>query len=85
MNKNYHQLINCYEVIIKPTFHQLNMLMTSGFEGIIWVRADIFYILKDRNQIPMSECKLSDYSPLHKQCKNIQNQQEKMHLYTQFE
>lgn len=54
MNKNYHQLINCYKVIIKPTFHQLNMLITSGFEGIIWVSADIFYILKDRNQIPMS-------------------------------
>lgn len=54
MNKNYHQLRNCYKVIIKTTFHQLNMLITSGFEGIIWVSADIFYILKDRNQIPMS-------------------------------
>lgn len=42
------------KLLLNPLSINLNMLMTSGFEGIIWVRADIFYILKDRNQIPMS-------------------------------
>lgn len=54
MTKNSHQLRNCCKVLIKTTLQQLNMLIPSGFEDIVWVSADIFYILKDRNQIPIS-------------------------------